>query len=89
MSDLPAETPQWSIAADLLRAMADKIDMNAKNGFAGAAVIIPPSGNCISSLILDKNADLALFWSSIQTRLQIALAEIEEANRQGQAFGRR
>ena len=69
------------------RAIADKIDLNAAcNGsadFGGAYVIVGPEGTSIDLLMLDGKANPAVFWSTVQTRVQIVLAEIADAERSG------
>ena len=73
------------------RRVADKIDTNRDNGFGGAFVIVPPSGPPIELLIVDDSADPAVFWSLVQTKWQIAMADLEmtESRGQPQARGRR
>ena len=68
------------------RTMADKIDLNADNGFAGAFVIVAPNGDVEATLILDGKANDAAFWSIVTTKAQIAIAEAE-ANQQQQGGG--
>ena len=75
-------------AAERFRAMAASLDHNAAATFGGAVVIVPPTGDPIEILMLDNKADLAQFWSTIKTRIDIKLAEIDEQQRNQQAFGR-
>jgi hypothetical protein len=76
--------------ASAFRRMADKIDTNRENGFAGAFVIVAPDGSAHSALLLDDAADAAMFWSTIKTRVDIAIGEIEANERQGASpYGRR
>ena len=78
-------------AAQRFTAMAAAIEHNAAATFGGAVVIIPPTngGEPIELLILDLKADPAQFWSTIKTRIEIKLAELDERQRSQQAFGRR
>ena len=77
------------IVSGRFRAMADAIDHNAAGAtFGGGCVIYPPTGDPIEILMLDNKADLAQFWSTIKTRIDIKLAEIDEQQRNQQAFGR-
>jgi hypothetical protein len=74
-------------------AMADRIDHGVERGtFGGAAVIIPPNKSGheqpIELLMLDANADPAQFLSTILSRLQIMLREIEDRARIQQGFSR-
>ena len=89
MNDLVERAP--NVAADRFRTMAQAIDHNAGETFGGAAVIIPPAngGEPIELLILDLKADPAQFWSTIKTRIEIKLAELDDLRRNNQAFGRR
>ena len=80
MSDLTADN------ATPFRAMADKIDLNRDNGFAGAFVIVGPNGEVEATLVLDNKANEAAFWSLISTKAQIAISEAE-ANQQQQQGG--
>jgi hypothetical protein len=57
--------------------------------FAGAFVIVPPDGKPQTLLMLDNAQNEAIFWSTLKTRADIALSEIEEASRAGQFGGRR
>ncbi len=88
MSDSP-QAAQPDHAAPF-RDLADKIELNRDNGFAGAFVITPPDGDTQVMLLLDNAGNSAVFWSILKTRADIALAEIDEANRTGRGgFGRR
>lgn len=73
--------------AALFRKMADDIMHNAENGFGGAFVIVPPSGggNPISVLMLDSANDAAQFWGLIGPKAQMALQDLVNQTRNGQA----
>lgn len=73
------------------RTMADRIVHNTGADFGGAAVIIPPSnaGEPIELLILDLKADPAQFWSTIKTRIEIKLSELDQMQRKQASFGMR
>ena len=77
--------------ADRFRKMAERIDHNNDAGFGGACVFIPPQGmgDPIEVLILDNAGDPAQFYSTVATRLQIALDKLQGQNQAAQAFGRR
>jgi hypothetical protein len=73
-------------------AMADRIKhMEASptaGGFGGAVVIVPPSGGePIEILMLDPHADLAMFWSTIMTKIQMQLGMAEAEKRRQGGFG--
>jgi hypothetical protein len=77
--------------SERFRKMAERIDHNSDAGFGGACVIIPPanSGDPIEVLLLDNAADPATFYSTVSTRLQLALDKIAETKAQQMGFGRR
>ena len=80
-----------STAPARFRAMAEAIERNEGGSFGGCFVIIPPDdgGEPIETLILDSKQDLAQFWNAVITKCQIMLADVEQKQRAGQAFGRR
>ena len=83
--------PSAPEAAQRFTAMAAAIEHNAGATFGGAVVIIPPpnGGEPIELLILDLKADPAQFWSTIRTRIDIKLAELDENRRTTTTFGGR
>jgi len=83
--------PQRNEAAERFTAMAASIEHNPIATFGGAVVIMPPlnGGEPIELLILDLKADPAQFWSTIRTRIDIKLAELDETRRNTTAFGGR
>lgn len=87
MNDAPADPPKLS---DRFRQMADRIDHNEASGFAGAVLIVPPpgGGDVIEMLVLDPQPDVAQFYSTLATRIQNSLTNLDTANRQARAFGR-
>lgn len=79
-------TPPLTDHAAAFRAMAEKIDLNRDNGFAGAFVIVAPNGEVEATLMLDGKPNDASFWALITSKAQIAIAEAE-ANQQAQGGG--
>jgi hypothetical protein len=74
--------------AAAFRSMADKIDTNRNNGFAGAFVIVGPNGEVEATLILDGKPSEASFWALVSTKASIAIAEAEaQQQAQGGGFG--
>jgi len=69
--------------------MAERIAKNAAEDFSGAFVIVPPDGKQKSLLVLDNSQSAAIFWGLLRTTAEIALSEIQEAERLGQSYGRR
>lgn len=69
--------------------MAMRIDMNAEADFAGAFVVVPPEGEAITLLVLDNRKNAAVFWGLLKSHAEIALREIDMAQRESQGWGRR
>ncbi len=67
--------------------MARRITDNMSHAFGGAVVILPPgSTDSIEILMLDQHADLAMFWGTIRTKIDIALANAEAEKRRQSGF---
>lgn len=62
--------------SDLLRQLADKIDKNAPEDFGGAFIVVPPSGDPISGMMIGEQ-DVNTFWILVKTKLE---AEVEKLN---------
>ncbi len=86
----PAEpNPRAQLAADTLAKMANLVTANSGNGFAGVFVIAAPGeGEIHTTLLLDPSENVAAFWSLVQTKATMALAELEEKERNSNMFGR-
>lgn len=69
--------------------MAERVKHNVDSKFGGAVVIIPPSGDPIELLMLDAAGDQAQFWSTILTRIQVVMQNLQEKERVAGVFGRR
>lgn len=69
--------------------MADRIDLNAEQGFGGAFVIMPPGDDAVPCvmLLLDNSGNPAVFWGSVMTRCQIALEELKQKEESMSGFG--
>ena len=68
--------------------MTQSIIHNAGGEFGGACVIVPPGGGkTIELLMLDSAADEGQFWSTIMTRIQMAIAESDKKLQQSRTFG--
>ena len=80
---------QKNDVAGRFRIMADRIDHNADSNFGGAVVIYPPAngGEAVELLLLDLQADPAQFWQTIDFRIKLKLAELDDKRRNQQAFG--
>lgn len=74
--------------AEPFREMAARIERNLLEEFAGAVLIVPPTGEPIALMIADPKADLGQFWGTVMARIQVATMEYE-ASRRDQNFGRR
>jgi ABC-type proline/glycine betaine transport system substrate-binding protein len=78
--------------AATFRKMAERIELNKENGFGGAFVICPPGDEAksLETLILDPTSNPASFWGLLRAKADMALAELDAAERNKQAgFGRR
>ena len=88
----PLVEPRDRGAATLFSNMSERIKhmsaSPAAGGFGGAVVIVPPgSADPIEILMLDPHADLAMFWGTIRTKIDIALANAEAEKRRQAGFG--
>lgn len=63
--------------AELLRAMADRVEKNDPEDFAGCMVIVPPDspdgmgGEPVEILLIDPARDIANFWSTVTAKVRI------------------
>ncbi len=78
--------PEADFAAPFLE-MAAKIDRNLKADFAGAFVIVAPDGSVASLLTLDPSASPVIMWSNIQTKAEMMLREVKDAEEQKTSTG--
>ena len=81
-----------NLVSDKFRKMASNIDLNAEAAnFGGAFVVIPPEGGgeAIETLILDSKQDPSQFWSLLQAKASLMIAELEEKKRLSGTFGGR
>jgi hypothetical protein len=65
-------------------AMATQVRHNGHASFGGAFVIVPPvAGGTepIVTLVLDPKQDPILFWSSVKSKIEMVLAQLDEAAR--------
>ncbi len=69
--------------------MAEAITHNAGSTFGGAVVIVAPDGTRIETLMLDASGEIAQFWSTIKTRVEIVIANLQDQQRVAQSYGRR
>jgi len=70
--------------------MAEAMSLNGNRNFGGAFVVVPPQGGePINTLILDSNQDPAQFWAILKTKAEMALAGLDEQQRNQTGFGRR
>jgi hypothetical protein len=75
--------------AAAFRQMADEIERNQPERFGGAFVIVSPTGEVKDLLLLNRQQDLGMFWGNLKSTAEIAIAEIVEAERNSNTFGRR
>ena len=74
--------------ADLFRQLADKIEKNDEKDFAGAFLVVPPTGDSISSLLVGE-ADIATFFGVVKSKIDIVINKIDAEEKQKNAFGGR
>lgn len=75
------------MSSEPFREMAVQIEHNAEAGFGGAFVICPPGSDPLRMLFLNPSPDPAVFWGTLKTTIDMALAEL--AQRDGGQFGGR
>lgn len=70
--------------------MAERIKLNAEQSFGGAFVILPPGEEAkpIELLMLNETKNAALFLSTLQTMVGMALQDIEDRERGADPFSR-
>jgi hypothetical protein len=74
--------------AERFRVMAERIERNPQE-FGGACVIVPPGGTePIEFLLIDAKGDVAQFYGTIKSKLEIQLEELRAAQQKQQHWGR-
>ncbi|MDE2020987.1 MAG: hypothetical protein KGJ13_11675 [Patescibacteria group bacterium] len=73
--------------ADVFRKMAERIEGNSNGDFGGAFVISPPGEDAkqLETLILDPTSNPASFWALLRAKADMALADLDAAERQKQS----
>jgi hypothetical protein len=72
------------------RAMAERIERNAPEEFAGALLVVPPGAEePIAILLVNPKQDLAAFWATVASTIQVAAAEFQQRMQNPDPFGRR
>lgn len=70
--------------------MAERIRRNDEAEFAGAILIVPPSGDPIAVMIADPTKDAESFWAVAAAKIEIATREYQmNKTGAGQGFGQR
>ena len=82
MNDQFAEPVVKKSPAEFLRAWADKIDKNSPEDFSGFFVVIPPTGDAISSLLIDQENDVNTFFAVVKSKIDDAVDTLNTAQRQ-------
>ena len=89
MNDHPLIERPDQKTAERFMLMATRIERNPQE-FGGACVIVPPAGgNPIEFLLIDTKGDMAQFYSTIMTKIQVQLEELKSQQQVVQGFGRR
>jgi len=73
--------------ADAFRALADKIEKNDEKDISGAFLVLGPDGKEISGVIIGQ-PDIASFFGVIKVKLDVAVAEADDAQKRNKAVGR-
>lgn len=71
------------------RDMADRIDRNEPEEFAGAFMIVLRDGTKISGLIVDPDDNPAMLLSNVATKIELAIRQIEDGEKAVQQRGYR
>jgi len=90
MTDIeqPTQSSPAEEAAATLDRMSKACSLNAGPTFSGAIVIIPPgNGAPVELLLLDNRQDPALFWGTVKSYVDAAIADLQEAERTGGGQG--
>lgn len=70
-------------AAALFRGMADRIERNASEEFAGAYLIVPPGeGKAIDGVTVTSTPSETAFWANTTGALDLAVTEYKAAQEQ-------
>ena len=79
--------------AELLRAMASRIERNAEEEFAGCLIVIPPQtpdgrgGETLELLFIDPQRDPRNFWTAAQYKLDLSYKAFQDVNTMPQLGG--
>lgn len=74
--------------ADLFRAFAAKIEKNDEQDFAGAFLIVSPSGETIDGILVGT-PDQASFFGMVKTKLDVLVTKISDEDKKRHSFGGR
>ena len=65
----------------LFRAMADRLESSSVDQFGGAFLIVPPGGDAIDGLSLTTVPNPAVFWSSVEGQMTLAIEALRSNQR--------
>ena len=81
MTDEPIDESEKR--ARMFEAMAVQIRLNKDAKFGGAFLVVPPAdGEPFSSIMLNQD-EPSIFWSTVKTLADIAMAALDPRNSQG------
>ena len=67
--------------------MADRLEKNADEPFAGAFVAVPPNGDPVEVLLISDNKEtLGQFWGTVQANAGAVIRNQEEDSRRMRGF---
>lgn len=76
--------------AEFFRSMADRIDRNKPEEFSGALLVVPPGADKpIEILLINPAQDLAAFWATVSSTIQVAAAEFQQKMQNPDPWARR
>ena len=67
--------------------MAERIDANDRNEFAGAYVIVGPDGEAVTALMLDDEKDPGMFWGAVKARIEMKINQLQERQQSSSGWG--
>lgn len=72
-------------------AMSELLKKNGTESFGGAFVVAPPKdgGEVLNTLLLDSRQDPVQFWILLKTKCETEIAQLDQKQRSGTAFGGR
>jgi hypothetical protein len=77
------------VSSEAFTQMAARIQAADPDEFGGAFVMVTPSGQVLSFMITDPGKDEPAFVAMTKTKVEVLAAQIDQAMRGGNTYGRR